>query len=149
MENWIHNGKPMTEISDFPEGSLGFVYLIRDHTNNKFYIGRKAIFSTRKRKYGKREIAAMTNKRLKKYEMVKKEFKGWKEYTGSCEPLNEAIEKGARYTKEILQICKSKSELTYYELKYQFQYGVIEPGNCSYNGNIAGRYYQKMFVEEE
>lgn len=148
MVNWTYSGTEVTEISQIPKGVIGFIYKVIDHTNGKIYIGRKKILSTRKRHFGKRELAKMTDKRLKTYEMITKEAKGWQKYTGSCKALNEEIEKGIMYTKEILQYCRSKQEMTYYELKYQMLEEVIEPGNSSYNENISGKFYPKLFVPQ-
>lgn len=149
MVNWVYNGTEVTSVEQFPEGVIGFVYMITDNTNSKFYIGRKAIFSTRKRHFGKKEKAKITDKRKKMYEYVTKIMPKWKEYTGSCDELNEAISDGAIYEKKILKLCYSKQELTYYEVKYQMIYGVIEPTVASYNSNIGGKFYPKIFARDE
>lgn len=145
MVNWSYNNVEITDISQVPEGAIGFVYMVYDHTNNKYYIGRKSLYSTRKVKFGARELAAMTDKRQKKYRMVTKELKGWQQYNGSCKELNKKIKEGIAYTKEILQFCYTKQELTYYEVKYQMVHGAIEPGNSSYNENILGKFYPRLF----
>jgi len=145
---WTYKGTEITEVTQFPEGVIGFVYQIIDHTNNKNYIGRKAIYSTRKKHFGKRKLAEITDKRIKTYEMITKIMPKWQSYTGSCKPLNEQIDAGVRYTKQILTFCYSKQEMSYYELKHQLAKGVIEPGNSSYNENIAGKFYPKLFVND-
>lgn len=125
-----------------PEGVFGFVYMITNLDTGRFYIGKKQFYSTRKVKKGKKELAAMTDMRGSKVKYVTKESK-WREYTGSCKELNEDIKKGANVVKEILHLCESKALLTYYETKYQFCERVIEVD--SYNDNINGKYYRKIF----
>ena len=121
MVNWYHQGIEILDVSQIPEGVIGFVYRIDNLNNGKIYIGRKAIQSKRKRKFGKREIAAMPNKRLKKWE---------------------DIAKGDKIHKQILVYCTSKKELAYWESKYLFCEGTIESENY-YNGNIMGKFFPK------
>lgn len=145
---WTFRGTEITDVNQFPEGVIGFVYQITDHTNDKIYIGRKSLYSTRKKHFGKKKLAGITDKRIKTYEMITKVMPKWQSYTGSCKPLNEKIAEGAMYTKDILAFCYSKQELSYYELKYQMVAGVIEPGNAAYNENILGKFYPKLFVHD-
>ena len=129
-----------------PEGAIGFIYRIFDE-NGKEYIGQKSLFSKRKKKFGKKKIAEITDKRKKKYEYIIKES-NWLSYTGSNKELNEKIEDGLKYTKHILQFCFNKKQLTYFETKFLMLYGTIEPGNNSYNGNIQGRFYPKDLLND-
>lgn len=144
--HWRYKGVEVKDVEQIPEGVFGFVYKITDLTNNKIYIGKKALYSRRKRKFGKKELSKITDKRKKTYEYVTKIIPKWEEYISSCEPLKEAIKDGARYSKEILHFCYSKQELSYFEVKYQMIEGVIEPGNNSYNQNVSGKFYPKLFV---
>lgn len=148
MKYWVYKKTRITDISQVPEGVIGFVYRITDLTNKKSYIGKKSLFSTRKKHFGKKQKAEITDKRKKLYEMVTTVMPKWIEYTGSCKPLNEAISSGVNFNKEIIQYCKSKQELSYFELKHQMIEGVIEPGNNSYNENILGKYYPKLFIND-
>lgn len=135
----IYKRKTITTLADIPKDSFGFVYLITNLTNGRKYIGCKQLFSKRKRKFGKREIAAMKDKRKKTYEYVVKES-NWLDYTGSNKELNEDIKKGHQIKKEILIFVKTKKQLTYYEVKEQFKNSVLESGDW-YNGNILKRFY--------
>jgi hypothetical protein len=85
---WTYNGKCITEVSDMPEGVFGFIYKITNGKTNEFYIGKKQVVSVRKRKFGKKETAALTDKRMKKYEMVTKES-DWLEYRSSNKVVKE------------------------------------------------------------
>lgn len=142
---WIYNNSQITDISQVPEGVIGFVYKITDESNNKIYIGKKSLFSTRKKHFGKKQLKEITDKRKKTYEMITTVMPKWLEYTGSCKPLNESILKGSKYSKEIIKYCRTKQEMSYYEIKHQMIEGVIEPGNQSYNENILGKYYPRLF----
>lgn len=113
--HWTHNGKQVRTIEDTPDGSIGFIYMVTNLTNGKWYIGRKTFRAKKKKKLTKKEKALPENSR-KTYKMVDHEYKGWQNYTGSNAVLNEDIEKRKhKYKKEILRWCFSKAELTFYE----------------------------------
>lgn len=138
---WKYNNKTIKSISDIPKDCIGFIYMVTDE-NGKNYIGKKSLFSKRKRKFGKKEIEALTDKRSKKWEYVEKET-DWLTYTGSCKPLNDAIKKGLKIRKEILHFCYNKKEMSYYETKEQICQGVIEHNEMFWNENILGKYFSK------
>ena len=139
---WKFKRKKITNVEQFPEGTYGFVYKITNETNGKIYVGKKNLFTKRKKRFGKRKIAQMEDKRAKKWEYVEKES-NWLSYTGSCVSLNEDVANGHEMAKEILQLAKSKAELTYLEAKWQFCQEVIEKE--SYNDSILGKFYRKIF----
>jgi len=138
---WTYNNVLITDLSDMPDDTIGFVYEITTKTNKK-YVGRKLLYTVRKRKFGKKEAALVTDKRLKLYEMAKKES-NWKVYTGSNTELNEDIKNGMKYTKKILYFAKTKKQLSYLETKELFLNEVIEPHTNYYNSNINGTYFRK------
>ncbi len=57
---WTYKGRMITEISDMPEGTYGFIYQITHTPTNKKYIGKKVMYFTRKVKLTKKEIAEQT-----------------------------------------------------------------------------------------
>ena len=70
-EAQIGNLKRVKPFNDdmIPEGAVGFVYLMNyKSSDGKFYsyIGKKNFYSKRKKKFGKKALAAMTDKRAKK-----------------------------------------------------------------------------------
>ena len=139
---WIKDGIEIRSISDMPKNAFGFIYRIENVTKNKIYIGRKNLYTERKKKFGKRQLEAMTDKRAKKYEIIKKES-NWLSYTGSNKELNEDIKNGDEIIKTIMHYAYSKAQMTYFETKYQFIDGVLEKDG--YNDNILGRFYRKIF----
>jgi len=138
---WTYDGKIVSDLSDMPEDTMGIIYQITTEHGRK-YIGKKSLLTKRKRKFGKRESAKITDKRIKLWEWVIKES-NWKVYTGSNKELNEDIEKGVKYTKKILFYAKSKKQLGYWETKMLYVNEVLEKGDEYYNANISGKFYRK------
>ena len=139
--HWIYNGEEITNKEQMPEGAIGFVYHIVAH-NGREYIGKKNLYTRRKRKFGKKEIAALADKRLKHWEYVNKES-DWKTYNSSNRELKEDIQNGVGVTKYITAFAFKKTELTYLEEKSLWCNGVLEHGDKYYNSNIAGRYFKE------
>lgn len=129
---------------DFPDGTIGFIYKI-NLGNYKSYIGRKKIWSVTKKHFGKKQLADITDKRLKTYEMVKKES-DWKSYIGSNKKLHEDVVNGVRIVdREILMICNTEKQMTYYENKALFCEGVLLSEDY-YNDNIMGKFFRKDLI---
>ena len=138
--SWIYKGKEFDE-SCIPEGSVGFIYhmSVLLNGNTYAYIGKKNFFSNVKKKLGKKALALVTDKRLKKY--TKEQKANFENYYSSNQQLKEAHKAGLIIKREILLICYSATELTYQEVKHQFKYEVLEKEGFL-NGNILGRFYK-------
>ena len=146
---WTYNGKYITKLSDMPENVFGFIYKITNGKTGQFYIGKKQVVSIRKRKFGKKETAALQDKRMKKYEMVTKES-DWSSYRSSNKEVtnwfitdgipNEDINDQLKL--EILRFCTNKKSLTYYELQEQFAHDVLGD-ELSLNDNLLGKFFRK------
>lgn len=137
--SWLYNGVVFTD-EKIPEGAVGFVYEMTTLINGKSvsYIGKKNFYSNTKKKLSKKNLP--TDKRKKKYVRVSKT--SYHNYYSSNEVLKQAHKDGVRISRRILRICFSKTELTYQEIKYQFQYEVLEKEEFL-NGNILGRFYKQ------
>ena len=137
---WIFKGKEFTEL-DIPKDAVGFIYEMSAIIDGKAvrYIGKKNFYANVKKKLGKRALAALTDKRLKKYTQVMKT--DFMNYYSSNKILKDAHKEGVVIKREILRICYSQMELTYQEVKHQFQYEVLEKDEFL-NGNILGRFYK-------
>jgi hypothetical protein len=140
MSKWSYQGQDF-ESSMIPEGAEGFVYEMQAIINGKLvrYIGKKNFYSTTKRRMGKRAVAQLQDKRTKKYTIQKK--LSYIDYYSSNAELKAAHKAGIDIRRYIIKICFSKTELTYYETKYQFVRGVLESDEFL-NGNILGRFYK-------
>ena len=111
---WIYEGKC---FDDTPEEYQGFVYIITDLTNNKKYIGKKFFWKPKTlpiTKTRKRRVKTRTES-------------DWKTYYGSSKEVQQLVEHNGKhnYKREILKLCLTKGECSYYEAKYQFEYDVL------------------------
>jgi uncharacterized protein YqgQ len=138
--SWIYQGKEFTE-THVPEGAVGFIYHMSVilNGNTYAYIGKKNFFSNVKKKLGKKALAQVTDKRLKKYTRESKP--SFMNYYSSNQQLKEAHKAGLIIKREILMICYSATELTYQEVKHQFKYEVLERKEYL-NANILGKFYK-------
>lgn len=162
--NWIYKGKEITSLEDLPDNAIGFIYKIYNITLDRFYIGKKSLFSTTNPEISKKRylelkqqgepVKRTKNKRLSKkgkpvWRYKRKDVKtetNWKSYNGSNEELIRDIKRGDKVRKEILTICTTSKELTYQEVKQQFLNSVLE--RCdSYNNNILGSFYSELKCE--
>lgn len=140
--NWRYKKIEITNIDQLPLEAVGFVYKITNLTNGKIYYGKKTIRSVKKKKLTKPEKLNPENKRKTfKYELS--EYSGWKKYTGSNDYLNADIQKGDKYTKEIIKLCISKAELTYEELKLIVCSDCLKSDNC-YNAWVSAKVFKRM-----
>lgn len=139
--SWLYKGQVFTEDM-IPEGAVGFIYEMETIIDGKpvRYVGKKNFFSTRKKKFGKKALAAMTDKRSKKYTLVTKP--DYEKYYSSNEVLKKAHKEGVPIKRFMIRICYTKTELTYQETKYQFVREVLEKEEYL-NANILGRFYKQ------
>jgi len=138
--SWIFQGKEFDELS-IPEGGVGFIYMMTAIIDGRSvaYIGKKNFFANIKKKMGKKALAMSTDKRLKKYTReLKPDFM---RYYSSNKILKDAHKAEVQIKREILRICYSATELTYQEVKHQFQYEVLEREEFL-NANILGRFFR-------
>ena len=145
---WIYNQKKMESLSDFPDNTHGFVYRIIHKPTGKMYIGRKILQNTTKVKLGKKELKELQGVvgRRPSYKMAIKES-NWKTYWGSNKYLKELYETEPKenFEREILICAPTKKLLTYYELKYQILYEVLEKPDEFFNDNILGKFFTRDF----
>jgi hypothetical protein len=144
--SWTYKGNYITELSDMPEGTIGFIYKITNGETGQYYIGKKNVASIRKRNFGKKEIALLTDKRMKRYEMVTKES-DWKTYRSSNKTVSEWFNDSDndKLNLEILRFCSTAKSLTYYELQEQFAHNVLVDENAL-NDNLIGKFFRKDLV---
>lgn len=109
---WIWDEKEFSE-SDI-DNAFGFVYLIKNKTTGKIYVGKK--FFTR--------AGRKTVKGRKKKIRVSSD---WQTYYSSSDELKEDVAKmgAGNFERRILRLCHSRTECTYWEAHYQFEFRVL------------------------
>lgn len=127
---WTYKTEPFLTA---PEEYLGFVYLITNLKTGRKYIGQKKFtFAKTKTVKGK-----------------KKKFRtesDWQLYYGSNPQLQEDVKAlGAEhFLREILFLCKRKSEMNYIELREQMIADAIMKPLEFYNAYVGGRISRKQ-----
>ena len=137
--SWIYNGKVFTDEM-IPNDAIGFIYRMDTIYEGKSvsYIGRKTFFTDAKTKILKKNLPK--DKRKKTYTRVRKMT--YQNYYSSNIVLKNLHKDGHPIRREIIRICCSKTEMSYYETKYQFVHEVLESDEWL-NGNILGRFYKQ------
>jgi hypothetical protein len=128
---WLYENKLFDET---PEEFQGFVYCITELDTGKKYIGKKFFW--------KPKTLPITKTRKRR---VKTRVESdWRKYYGSSKEVQSLVEsKGEdNYKREILKLCKTKGECTYYEMKEQFDRNVLLSDEY-YNEFIGGKIHSK------
>lgn len=152
-QSWRYKDQLITEISDMPEGTYGFIYRVIHLPTKKKYIGKKVLFFERNVKLGKRETEQLKEERRSqgiggrvptKKKVIKES--DWKDYYGSQTEIKSLVRssKPEEWTREILEFVPTKKLLTYYEIKHIFINDALEDPDF-YNDNILGKFYKKDF----
>ena len=132
ISKWYYNDKEIDSIEEMKVHEpkvWGFVYLmslydIKTGELKYQYIGKKNIYSKRKRSFGKKEVASMKDKRGKKYEYVIKES-DWKTYLSSNSFIKDNANK-YKIKREILMFSTNDMDLKYKEAKEIICRGCLE-----------------------
>jgi len=122
---WLYDGK---EIKEAPEEYQGFVYQITELDTGMMYIGKKFFWKPKilpKTKTRKRRVRTRVES-------------DWKDYYGSNKLVIQLVEEKGKdnYKREILKLCKTKGECSYYEAKLQFEKDVLL--NSKYYNEFIG-----------
>tara|TARA_B100000683_G_scaffold78444_1_gene77563 strand:+ start:174 stop:578 length:405 start_codon:yes stop_codon:yes gene_type:complete len=111
---WVYNDK---EFNETPDEFQGFVYMVTEKDTGKKYIGKKFFW--------KPKILPITKTRKRRVRT--RAESDWRTYYGSSKEVQSLVESKGKdnYKREILKLCKTKGECSYYEAKLQFQYDVL------------------------
>lgn len=133
MSMWMLNSLPFEKPD---EQYYGFVYLISNLKSGKMYIGKKLFWHKKTRTY----------KGKKKRYLAESD---WKSYYGSSKELLADVESLGEesFKREIIHLCRSKGECSYFEAKEQFQRGVLLNPSLFYNDWIICRVHRKHINE--
>jgi hypothetical protein len=120
---WLYNNQ---EFKETPEEFQGFVYCITELNTGMMYIGKKFFWKPK---------VLPVNKTRKRRVRTRVES-DWRNYYGSNKFLRQLIEANGKdnYKREILRMCRSKGECSYYEAKLQFEYDVL----------LSSKYYNEF-----
>lgn len=102
---------------DTPEEYQGFVYQITELDTGKKYIGKKFFWKPK----------TLPKTKTRKRRVKTRVESDWKSYYGSSKEVQQIVEdKGSdSFKREILRLCKTKGECSYYEAKLQFEFDVL------------------------
>lgn len=132
---WLYNNEEF--ISPEPH-HYGFVYIITNLATNKQYIGKKLFWH--------KKTKVLKGKR-KRY-LAESD---WKDYFGSSPALKEDVKllTPTMFRREILHLCGSKGECSYYEAKEQFDRSVLLHPEMYYNDWIIVRVHRKHILTKK
>lgn len=137
---WHYQNLEFNPTEDELSEYVGFVYLITERDTGKKYVGKKFFWSTRK-------LPPLKGQKRKR--TVKKQS-DWMQYYGSSEELKLLVETkgGDAYYREILRLCKTKGECSYYEAKEQFDRDVLLRDDY-YNEFIGCKIHSRHLPKQE
>lgn len=105
------------KFDDTPEDYQGFVYVITELDTEKKYIGKKNFWRPK-----------TLPKNSKRNRRVRTRVESdWREYFGSNKEIQTLLESKGQdnYRREIIRLCRTKGEMSYYEAKFQFDNDVL------------------------
>ena len=148
--DWKYKNKIISEINDmkkYEPNVWGFVYMmtLRDKKSNEIkyqYIGKKNIYSKRKRNFGKKEILQMKDKRSKKYEYIISES-NWKSYISSNKFIKTNYNNFNIY-REIILFSTNDMDLKYKEAKEIICQNALEDDNFLNDGVSIRKFKQRV-----
>jgi len=131
---WIYKNTEVTDISQIPEGVIGFVYLIVNKDTGEHYFGKKSLYSSRtlkplKGSKRKRKVTKMSD---------------WLKYQSS----NSTVKNWNSPYKEIIEYCYTKKMLTVKELQAILCMNGLEDDKCL-NDNVLGKIFRGDFEKEK
>lgn len=149
MSVWTYNGEEVKTREQLDSRAFGFIYKITNIETGKFYIGKKVLVNTLTKKLTKKELTQLSGPGKKPTKKKVSKESNWKEYWGSCKPLLTEVKNLGedKFKREILQLCFSKKQLTYFEIAYQCKFDVLLVD--SYNENIMSRIFRKDLLLPE
>lgn len=126
---WLYEN---VEFTDVPDNIIGFVYKITNTQTGKQYIGKK-LFT-----FAKRKSVKGKSKRFR----VESDWRG---YYGSNKGLHDDIVTygTSSFRREILRLCTTKGQCSYFEAKIQFEHSVLERPTEFYNDWIMCKVHRK------
>ena len=137
---WLYEDKEFTPDENLLEPYQGFVYQITELDTGMKYIGKKFFWKP------KTLPVTKTRKRRVKTRVES----DWMKYYGSSQELKEQVASRGpeNYKREILKLCRTKGECSYYEAKLQFEYDVLLRDEY-YNAFIGCKIHAKHLPQKK
>ena len=160
LPTWTFQGRLITDISDMPQGTYGFIYETFHKPSGLKYIGKKVLYFERNKRLGKKALEALREERKAKGIGGRTPLKqkvvtesDWKDYYGSHPKIKELVKESndlrQDFERKILDFVPNKKLLTYFECKHLFINEVLETYSHQYiNDNVLGKFYRKDFNNE-
>ncbi len=96
--SWTYQGRIFNDISDFPEGTYGFIYEVFHKPSGLKYLGKKVLRFERNKRLGKRALEALKEERKAKGIGGRTPLKqkvitesDWKDYYGSHPKIKQLV----------------------------------------------------------
>lgn len=133
---WLYNNEPYTTA---PEEYQGFIYKITELDTGKMYIGKKFFWAPK----------TLPVTKTRKRRVKTKVESDWQKYYGSSKDVQELVkQKGVdNYKREILRLCKTKGDCSYWELYEQMVNHVLLNENY-YNEFVGAKIHSKHVTKE-
>jgi hypothetical protein len=112
---WVYNHRPFDLTEEELKEYVGFVYRVTDLTNGVGYIGKKFFWRPK----------TLPVTKTRKRKIKTKVQSDWQKYFGSSEQVKLLVEQGIPFKREILRLCRTKGECSYFETKAQFDNDVL------------------------
>jgi len=97
MSNWLYEGNQLTQLKDFPDNAVGFVYKVTNNKTGKFYVGKKILRNVLTKTLTKKEISEWVKPgRIPKKRKEIKES-NWADYYGSSKLVTEDIKLAGKW----------------------------------------------------
>ena len=111
---WLYENK---EYDETPDEYQGFVYLITELDTGKMYVGKKFFWKPK----------TLPLSKSRKRRVKTRGESDWRTYYGSSITVQNLVEKKGldNWKREILKLCKTKGECSYYEAREQFARDVL------------------------
>lgn len=133
MQEWTYQNKPLDEeiLSEY----VAFVYCITNLKDGRKYYGKKRLQFTRHKK--------VKGRKNRKRVVTTSDFKT---YWGSSKELLVDIDTLGKenFKREIILLCKTLTESSYWELWYQMDNHVLLNPDKYYNSFVGGRINRKQ-----
>lgn len=132
---WYYNNEPFETA---PEEFQGFVYKITELDTGKMYIGKKFFWAPK----------TLPVTKTRKRRVKTKVESDWKTYFGSNKEVQELVKNNGEesYKREILHLCKTKGDCSYWEIYEQMVNHVLLSEDY-YNEFVGAKIHSKHITK--